>query len=641
MKYSTFFVGTSIGIWGWFNQTWLVAGILIALVLLNPLISWRWDLNRKQIYRVVDLSAVLTLVMLVYGYLTNSDTNPIYSILKWLPVLIAPVLLAQIYSLRNRLPMAALFYAMRSDDFRDHREIDFSLPFATLALMAAGAANAQSMEYFVLVAIFVGAIIWLEHPGQFSKLALVLIFSTAVVVSYFGHHGLTQLHAYVQAKSIEFIDDWSTNPFKNSTSIGQIGELKLSDQIEFHVVADGPLLLHQSSYNLYGNNVWHASDIMFKPYDNLATANADNLKHLEIIQGFGADLVLALPDGIAAIEGLESSTITRTDLGVFKISEPPPWARYQVKYSGIRLSDETRTDLRIPDQHRHWLSSVSEKLGLQNQSPEQIATTIKAYFLNQFSYTLYTPNQSDADQALTEFMHERHAGHCEYFAMAPVFLLRYSGIPARLANGYSVQEYDPASGMYIVRRRHSHAWAIAKIGGSWRAVDTTPSQWIEVEAENAGKFQALSDWFYNGFSRINQWRVQAGIAGFKIVFGIFLVILFSYLGWFLYKGKRRPDSSKISEVIRSDGKNWSGSDSEFFLIERYYKQRGQARNENESIFSWARRMRDTDLENIVQLHYRYRFDPLGLSEKQRGNLQASVKQWLEKMQIHNREVLHD
>ncbi|MCZ6724322.1 MAG: hypothetical protein O6938_10385, partial [Gammaproteobacteria bacterium] len=84
MKYSTFFVGTSIGIWGWFNQTWLVAGILIALVLLNPLISWRWDLNRKQIYRVVDLSAVLTLVMLVYGYLTNSDTNPIYGILKWL-----------------------------------------------------------------------------------------------------------------------------------------------------------------------------------------------------------------------------------------------------------------------------------------------------------------------------------------------------------------------------------------------------------------------------------------------------------------------------------------------------------------------------------------------------------------------------
>ena len=224
----------------------------------------------------------------------------------------------------------------------------------------------------------------------------------------------------------------------------------------------------------------------FEELENAAATGLDDLESLEIVQQFGNDLILALPDGIATIGELDNSTITRTELGAFKISEPPAWARYPVTYSGVRRSDVSRNDLGIPEQHKHWLSQVSENLALANKPPEQQTASIRNYFLKHFTYTLYTPSQSDVDQALTEFMLERRAGHCEYFAMATVLLLRYSGIPARLANGYSVQEYDPDSGMYVVRRRHSHAWAIAKLADSWNAVDTTPPQWLELEARNAG-----------------------------------------------------------------------------------------------------------------------------------------------------------
>ena len=73
------------------------------------------------------------------------------------------------------------------------------------------------------------------------------------------------------------------------------------------------------------------------------------------------------------------------------------------------------------------------------------------------------------------------SGHCEYFAAASVFLLRQAGIPARLANGYVVEEYNPEQNLYIVRSRHAHAWAIAYINGVWQIVDSTPSQWLEME----------------------------------------------------------------------------------------------------------------------------------------------------------------
>ncbi len=630
MNYSVIALGLGIATWGWLNQVWFLAGILVALVLLNPLTSWRWDLNQAQFHRIADASVGLVILVLTYGYLVNSDTNPVYSILKWLPVLLAPVLLTQIYSLRNKLPISALFYSLRGSDDSGQKEIDFSLPYTLVTVLAAGAGNVQSAVYFAMTAAIVGMIIFIKLPGHGNKITCVLIFSSAMAVSHFSHLELKRLHAYVQEKSIDFFSDWSTDPFKSSTSIGKIGELKLSDKIEFHVIADNPMLLHQSSYNFYADHAWHATDTVFEPYHNKLTANVNNRKNLEIVQTFGTDLILALPDGMVAIGGLEGARIERTELGAFKISDPPEWARYQVDYSGVRQSTVTPVDLHIPDQHKHWLRQVSKKLGLKQKPPEQIASIIKQYFQNQFFYTLYTPTQSSPDRALVDFVLERQAGHCEYFAAATVFLLRYSGVPARLANGYAVQEYDPALGMYIVRRRHSHAWAIASIGGNWRAIDTTPSRWLEIEAENAGKLQAISDWFYTAYFRFSEWRVRVRIIGFEFGLAMVLVVMLGYMGLSLYKGKRRGNSAKSPEGNDVFNKDRLGSDSEFFEVEHYFEQRGQARNDSESIVKWAKRLPDSDLENIVQLHYRYRFDPLGLSKSQRKNLRSSVENWFGK-----------
>lgn len=633
MKNSVLFMSLGVGIWGWSNQTWLAAALLVSLILMSSLISWRWDIDRSQFHRFANISVVLVFSMLAYGYLTESDTNPIYTSLKWSPVVIFPVLLAQIYSVRNSVPLSALFFSMRGDSNLSQREIDFAVPFALVTITAAGAANIQSSAYFLLAAIFVGAISWQAQPGNLSKIVWVLIFSTAIVVSHYGHLGLEQLNAYVKEKSIVFFSDRSTDPFKSSTSIGQIGELKLSDRIEFHVVAEEPMLLHQSSYNYYSNNEWYASNILFEPYRNKAITGEKNSYQLEIVQGFGKDLILALPDGTAAIRGLEGSRIARTGLDAFKISEPPAWAQYQVEYSGTRQSSASPVDLLVPDQHRHWLQKISARLELKKRSPEQIASTIKDFFQSQFYYTLYTPNQSSADQALTEFILERKAGHCEYFAMATVFLLRYAGIPARLANGYAVQEFDSTLGMYTVRRRHAHAWAIAEIAGGWKAVDTTPVQWLDVEADNAGDFQALADWFYGVLFRWNQWRARPGIVGFDFLYGVILLLLLSYMGWKLRKGKKSSGHTEVSEVLHRGEVNQLGLDSEFFLVEQDVQQRSQARIENERVVDWAGRVGDTDLETILQLHYRYRFDPLGLSEKQRETLRTSVGHWLNKMAI--------
>jgi len=71
--------------------------------------------------------------------------------------------------------------------------------------------------------------------------------------------------------------------------------------------------------------------------------------------------------------------------------------------------------------------------------------------------------------------------------------------------------------------------------------------------------------------------------------------------------------------------------SELYRVEQYFQEQGQARNESESILNWARRVQGTELEDIALLHYRYRFDPLGLSKAQRQALRSEVKKWFAKI----------
>ena len=52
----------------------------------------------------------------------------------------------------------------------------------------------------------------------------------------------------------------------------------------------------------------------------------------------------------------------------------------------------------------------------------------------EYRYTLQLPRTQPADP-IANFLLERRAGHCEYFASAMAVMLRAIGIPSRLATG--------------------------------------------------------------------------------------------------------------------------------------------------------------------------------------------------------------
>jgi transglutaminase-like putative cysteine protease len=49
-------------------------------------------------------------------------------------------------------------------------------------------------------------------------------------------------------------------------------------------------------------------------------------------------------------------------------------------------------------------------------------------------------------------------GYCDYYATAMIVMLRSLGIPARLAAGFAQGDFDPETGVYLVRNRDAHSW---------------------------------------------------------------------------------------------------------------------------------------------------------------------------------------
>jgi hypothetical protein len=92
--------------------------------------------------------------------------------------------------------------------------------------------------------------------------------------------------------------------------------------------------------------------------------------------------------------------------------------------------------------------------------------------------------------------------------------------------------------------------------------------------------------------------------------------------------------------------HWPGLDSEFYQLEKQLAEHGVPRGASEPLNEWLARVATTPglaelyapLQEILRLHYRYRFDPLGLGAEDREVLQREVQSCLEVLQQMNQPV---
>jgi hypothetical protein len=86
-----------------------------------------------------------------------------------------------------------------------------------------------------------------------------------------------------------------------------------------------------------------------------------------------------------------------------------------------------------------------------------------------------TPPPSGALPPLVAFVQKGRAGYCQHFAGAMALMLRFLGIPARVAAGFTSGTFE--EGAWTVTDHNAHAWVEAWFPGyGWLAFDPTPGR---------------------------------------------------------------------------------------------------------------------------------------------------------------------
>ncbi|HEX8966666.1 MAG TPA: transglutaminase domain-containing protein, partial [Chloroflexota bacterium] len=89
------------------------------------------------------------------------------------------------------------------------------------------------------------------------------------------------------------------------------------------------------------------------------------------------------------------------------------------------------------------------------------AAALEGYLRDNFTYTTHVANVPPEQDWVDYFLFDSKQGYCDYFATAMVVMLRAEGVPARVASGFAPGEFDPTTGVSIVRENHAHSWVEA------------------------------------------------------------------------------------------------------------------------------------------------------------------------------------
>jgi len=653
-------------LWGWQTQLLFIALPMAIALEARHIIRQRWNVSANDIKEIAKLSGSLFALLFVVITITQKSVF-IYTLLQWLPVAAFPLVMSQTYGLGVSQHLYQAFsnpYLPRQKIYRQQSFIDLHYAFMGLCILAASAADTDSFFFYSAATVLVGLILWPLRPQRASVVLWMLLFCLSVGLGFAGHQQLTQFQQQLEAQMIAMIGNYTSgivNPDGTATSMGSVGRLKLSKRIIARVRTDDsdrfPLLLQEASYNHYQLAAWNATDSIFQPVPPAQEESAwvfaqasEQDSTLEISTDLErAEGILTLPRGITRIQNLPVEEMQRNQYGAVQVDAEGS-TTYQVQFSAEAIVNLTEAppnafDLKVPkvdeEAIQRTLAEIFPEGTLQTLTQPAIANRIAAYFQD-FTYTLDLIRPSASTSPVSDFLLNTRRGHCEYFASASALLLRAAGIPARYAVGYSAHEFSPLEGQYLVRSRDAHAWTLAYIENNWQIVDNTPPDWAAQERAQESVlgtfFRSISDFFsFIGFQVSLRIR-QLGELGLKEVL-IIIIPVAGYLVWRTaqqFQGKRQ-------QVENASGRDRPlicyGLDSELYALEKQLAQQHSPRQSTESFSAWLNRLKPeisglepTALQDILSLHYRYRFDPQGLDSSQRQQLAVLCHQWTEQLE---------
>jgi len=692
MKPPPFLLGASLLFWGW-QTGFLVPAIGMALLLEGSRwIQTRWDLTDEDFSRSWIFCTLLFLGAAIYAFTANEGPadfrglfqNPSFftqrnagtasartaaAMIRWLPMIFFFFMAAQVFSSREGIPLETISLILRLRwrkarkaglPLPPSRSVNISYPYLILCLFAASAHNREDGLFFWGLATLLAWALWSQRSRRFSIPIWLAALAVAVALGYGGQRGIGHLQRYFEGLNAQWLSGFTrrgTDPSRSRTHLGQIGRIKTSGKIVVRLEPKGtsgpPLLLREASYRKYKAQTWEAGKIKndFEAIQEVVTNRGNwvlvpektNTACVNIACYLNRpEALLPLASGSGRLEHLSAYVLRKNQTGAV-LAEGPGLVLFDDYYGPGQTIDSSPDDdddmSQPPAKEIPALKQVLAELNLSGETFEQTLKGLNQFFQSKFSYSMWQEQDHSSntnETPLARFLLHTRSGHCEYFATATVLLLRQLDIPARYAVGYAVHE---ASGnKFVVRQRDAHAWCLVwnEDKQLWQDFDTTPGSWVQAEAQRASPLQLLSDAWSRlvfefsklrwGHSHLRQYLLWSLTPALALL--LFQIIVRSR------RRRRAGSDAQLTSLI------CPGLDSEFYQLEQQLIARGFRRQTDEPLSGWLARTLTEPAVSAVQqpllellrLHYRYRFDPLGLSHPERQRLRRQANECLTKLQ---------
>ncbi len=286
------------------------------------------------------------------------------------------------------------------------------------------------------------------------------------------------------------------NPFSNS--LGLTGPVHLSEIAVMDVEASMGRYWRAAFYDQYTGSGWLNRD-----RETVSMEGSDSslvLPEYELRQEITQTITTFLPGRTMLFAAAEPLRVDLSAWAVVSYVPPIPpgeeaesyiaenpevltpismlYSRYHLKegqsYTVISSISGADTDTlrRAGDDYPDWI--LGRYLGLPLELPQRVrdlakevtrdydnaydkATALESY-LREIEYNELIEAPPKNRDGVDYFLFDVREGYCDYYASAMAVMARSVGIPARVAAGYGMGEYNPDTGTYRVREKNAHAW---------------------------------------------------------------------------------------------------------------------------------------------------------------------------------------
>jgi hypothetical protein len=614
----------------------------------------RWEFDERAFLRAWHLSVVLILFGAVSVWIDGPSSKRIYGLFSWLPVLLLPVQFVQSFGTLHAVPLH-VFSVIAHNRIKRQRKLghdirspEFNFGYVTIVLALLGASLGDHAEGWMFLPGAIVITAWALRSKPAGKSGLVPWFATLLAVAGIGiagQLGMDQAKDLLAKGIIAARAGGDANHLRSRIELGGLGEQKNSSQIQWRVHdPEGgiPARLRTASYNTYLGGTWifrHRPEEQLFESMTIVGDGTDTAYHIasddpEIIRdpapggmpGFtlvGAvrrNSLVPTPIGTRSLRNTYADNLERNALGTMRIEPKHAVLSTRVAWHDANnlesdpWPEDRSPDHVVPRNERPGLQQVIDELDLDQGDLQEKISRLRLFFLREFEYARYRDFDTDrlpAGRAISHFLVEERRGHCELFATATALLLREVGVPARYSIGYATVEYGAEAGEIIYRGTHAHAWCRAwdAAAGRWIDVDLTPPDWASREGGELGLRQTIADWWQRLREDLLAWRSRPGNAGkLNIALSILGAIVAGYVILRLWQSRRRDGPA----VVRHEP---STLPDPLRPLVRLARRSIGPRPPGMPLGRWLRQLEEplgpsTELDQLIRLHARLRFDPV-------------------------------